>query len=461
MKTHWTTDSIFYHIYPLGLCDAPARNDFTSAPVPRLEKIYEWIPHLRELGINALYLGPLFESTAHGYDTADYFHVDRRLGRDETLANLVRELHRNGIKVILDGVFNHVGRDFWAFRDLQQNGESSRFRDWFQGVDFSARSQFGDAFRYEGWNGNFDLVKLNPHSPEVRDHLFHAIRSWVQDFEIDGLRLDVADCLDPQFMRELSTFCHSLDPDFWLMGEVVHGDYNNWANPAMLDSVTNYEAYKGLYSSLADKNYFEIAYSLKRQFGKGGMYRDLTLYNFADNHDVNRVASSLKNPRHLYPLYCLLFTMPGTPSIYYGSEWGLEGARTPTDDRPLRPALSLNQLRETSPQPELPAALARLASIRLNTSALRHGDYAEIFVASEQFAFSRSTQHESVIVLLNAAAVDVPFDVSVSLPDGTRLVDLLNPADEFRVEGGRLRVEKVHPCWSRILQVKNSGLLPT
>jgi glycosidase len=453
MKTHWTTDSIFYHIYPLGLCDAPARNDFTSAPVSRLEKLYEWIPHLRELGVNALYLGPLFESTAHGYDTADYFHVDRRLGTDETLANLVTELHRNGIKVILDGVFNHVGRDFWAFRDLQQNGESSHFCDWFQGVDFSARSQFGDAFRYEGWNGNYDLVKLNPHSSEVRDHLFHAIRSWVQDFEIDGLRLDVADCLDPQFMRDLSTFCHSLDPNFWLMGEVVHGDYNNWANPAMLDSVTNYEAYKGLYSSLADKNYFEIAHTLKRQFGQGGVYRNLTLYNFADNHDVNRVASSLTNPQHLYPLYCLLFTMPGIPSIYYGSEWGLAGARTPSDDHALRPALSLNQLREASPQPNLPAVLARLASIRLNTSALRHGDYTEIFVASEQFAFSRNMPHESIIVLLNATTTDSAFDIPVSLPDGTRLVDLLNPADEFHVENGRLRVEKVHSCWGRILKV--------
>jgi glycosidase len=454
MKPHWTTDSIFYHIYPLGFCGAPERNDFTSASVPRLEKIYEWIPHLRDLGVTALYLGPLFESTAHGYDTADYFHVDRRLGTDETLANLVGELHRNGIKVILDGVFNHVGRDFWAFRDLQQNGASSRFCSWFQGLDFSACSQFGDFFRYEGWNGNFDLVKLNPHSPEVRDHLFHAIRSWVQDFEIDGLRLDVADCLDPQFMRDLSTFCHSLDPDFWLMGEVVHGDYNHWANPAMLDSVTNYEAYKGLYSSLADKNYFEIAYSLKRQFGRGGVYCDLALYNFADNHDVNRVVSNLKNPQHLYPLYCLLFTMPGVPSIYYGSEWGLDGIRSPGDDRPLRPALDLNQLRAASPHPNLPATLARLASIRRNSSALRHGDYKEVFVASEQFSFSRSTKHETVIVLLNAAETDAPFDIPIPLPDGTRLIDLLNPDAEFHVAGGRLRAERVCPCWGRILQTK-------
>jgi cyclomaltodextrinase / maltogenic alpha-amylase / neopullulanase len=452
MKNHWINDAIFYHIYPLGFCSAPERNDFASAPVPRLEKIYEWIPHLRGLGVNALYLGPLFESTAHGYDTADYFHVDRRLGTDQTLANLVGELHRNGIRVILDGVFNHVGRDFWAFRDLRQNGQASRFCSWFQEIDFSARSQCGDAFRYEGWNGNFDLVKLNPHSPEVRDHLFHAIRQWVEDFDIDGLRLDVADCLNPQFMRELSAFCHTLKPDFWLMGEVVHGDYNKWANPAMLDSVTNYEAYKGLYSSLADKNYFEIAYSLKRQFGQGGIYRDLALYNFADNHDVNRVASNLKNPRHLYPLYCLLFTMPGVPSIYYGSEWGLEGLRTPADDRPLRPALDLNQLRADSTQPDLPAAIGRFASIRRDAPALQHGDYKEVFVASEQFAFARSTESETVIVLLNAADHDAPFDIPLAMPNGTRLVDLLNPGDEFRVEAGRLRVEKVHSCWGRILK---------
>ena len=454
MKTHWTNESIFYHIYPLGFCGAPERNDFASAPVPRLEKVHEWIGHLRELQVNALYLGPVFESTAHGYDTADYFRVDRRLGTNETLVNLVKDLHNNGVKVILDGVFNHVGRDFWAFRDLQQNGERSAYRHWFQGVDFNSRSPFGDSFGYEGWNGNYDLVKLNLHSPEVKDHLFQAIRQWVLEFDIDGLRLDVADCLDHQFMRELSTFCHNLRPDFWLMGEVVHGDYNKWANPTMLDSVTNYENYKGLYSSLADKNYFEIAYSLNRQFGSGGLYRNLNLYNFADNHDVDRVASSLKDPKHLYPLYCLLFTMPGIPSIYYGSEWGLEGKRTPKDDRPLRPALDLSLLRSASPQPNLPSAIAQLARIRLDLPALRYGDYTELYVASQQFAFSRKTDDDIAIVLLNSASTDASFDIPVSLPHGTQLVDLLNPNDEFRVDSGHLRVAKVYPCWGRILQVK-------
>ena len=454
MQTHWSSDSIFYHIYPLGFCAAPARNDFSSAPIPRLDKIRGWIGHLRELQVNALYLGPLFESSAHGYDTADYYHVDRRLGTDGTLAELSAELHRNGIRLILDGVFNHVGRDFWAFRDLQQHGAGSAYRHWFQGLDFNARSPYGDPFSYEGWNGNYDLARLNLHNPEVREHLFGAIRSWQRDFAIDGLRLDVADCLDKQFMRELSAFCRSLSPDFWLMGEVVHGNYNDWANPAMLDSVTNYECYKGLYSSLVDKNYFEIAWSLKRQSGPAGLYRDLNLYNFADNHDVERVASSLKDPAQLFPLYCLLFSMPGVPSIYYGSEWGLQARRTPTDDRPLRPALELDQLRAASPQPELPAALARLARLRLASPALRCGDYNELFVAPQQFAFSRSSADESVIVLLNAASSAAPFDLPLPLPDGTRLLDLLNPTDEFQVNAGRLRVDKVWPCWARILKVQ-------
>lgn len=453
MKKHWASDSIFYHIYPLGFCGAPEQNDRTLTPVSRLEKISSWIPHLRNLHVNALYLGPLFESTAHGYDTADYYHVDRRLGTNETLAKLTRELHTHGIKVVLDGVFNHVGRDFWAFRDVQQHGKESRFCGWFQGLDFSKRSPFGDSFSYEGWSGNFDLVKLNLHTEEVRQHLFQAIQYWVEEFEIDGLRLDVADCLDTQFMRDLRTFCHSLDPDFWLMGEVIHGNYADWANPAMLHSVTNYEAYKGLYSSLVDKNYFEIAYSLNREFGKDGIYREIALYNFADNHDVDRVATSLKNPHHLYPLYCLLFTMPGVPSIYYGSEWGLEGKRTNTTDRPLRPNLDLSQLQRNSPQPDLPKVIARLAAIRLQSLALRYGDYKEIFAAAEQLAFSRSIENETTIVILNATT-KTPSDIRIpiSLPNGTCFTDLLNPNDKFHVIDHHLTIKEIHSYWARILQ---------
>ncbi len=406
------------------------------------------------MGVNALYLGPLFESTAHGYDTADYYRVDRRLGDNQTLAWLTADLHRQGIHVILDGVFNHVGRDFWAFRDVQAYRERSAYRDWFQGLAFTGESPYHDPFTYEGWHGYYDLVKLALRHPAVKEHLFQAIAQWVREFEIDGLRLDVADCLDLDFLRELAAFCRSLRPDFWLMGEVIHGDYRIRANAEMLDSVTNYECYKGLYSSHVDKNYFEIAYALNRQFGEGGIYRDLPLYNFADNHDVNRVASNLTNPAHLHPLYCLLFTMPGVPSLYYGSEWGLEGRRSDHDDRPLRPALNPDIVARTGPHPELAGTIARLAEIRHATPALRYGDYRQLSVNSQQFAFARQTPEEYIVVLLNAADTPAAFTVPVPEHTGSRLVDLLNPGDTFPVRNGQAVINPVWPCWARILKAE-------
>jgi len=449
MQTHWIDETIFYHIYPLGFCGAPMANDFTSPPVPRLEKIYQWIDHMRGLQVNALYLGPVFESGTHGYDTADYWSVDRRLGTNQTLADLIQELHRRGIRVILDGVFNHVGRNFWAFRDVQQNVECSARRDWFYRLDFNARSPYGDPFCYEGWNGNYDLVKLNLRAPEVKAHLFQAIQHWMQTFEIDGLRVDAADQIDPQFLHELSAFCHALRPDFWLVGEVIHGDYNHWANPRMLDSVTNYECYKGLYSSFVDKNFFEIAYSLNREFGPQGLYRSLPLYAFADNHDVNRVASQLTQPAHLYPLYCLLFTMPGVPSIYYGSEFGLTGKRTPQEDSALRPCLDLNALQQSCPQPQLPATLARLAALRQNLPALQLGDYEQVWVNHEQLIFARTIAGQTVYVAINASEtpIEVQFDL---LKPAASLQDTLNDGERFSVQNNRCRLT-LPPYWARVL----------
>ena len=449
---HWAFDSIFYHIYPLGLCGAPQRNDFISPANHRLEQIHEWIPHIKSLGVNALYLGPVFESSAHGYDTADYYHVDRRLGSDETLQQLSAALHDNGIRLVLDGVFNHVGRDFWAFRDVLKNGESSAYRDWFANLRFDGSSPYGDPFTYDGWAGHYDLVKLNLGNPHVKAHLFQAIDTWVRDFYVDGLRLDAADVIDPNFLHELSGFTRQLRPDFWLMGEVVHGDYRHWANPQMLDSVTNYECYKGLYSSLVDANYFEIAYALNRQFGEDGLYRGPPLYNFADNHDVNRVASNLENPAHLYPLYYLLFTMPGVPSIYYGSEWGILGEKRNGDDRPLRPALELSAAKQNSAHPDLAETIARLARIRRENSALRNGTYQQLYVSHEQLAFARTTPAQKVVVVLNSS--DQPEALDISFPWGgvSRVFDLLNRGESFQASNQTLNII-IPPNWAKILEI--------
>ena len=451
-STHWAEEAVFYHIYPLGFCGAPTRNDFRSAPVPRLEKLLGWIPHLQALDVNAVYLGPLFESSAHGYDTADYYHLDRRLGDDATLARVCDGLHRAGMRIILDGVFNHVGRDFWAFRDVRARGSASPYCGWFH-LDFGGRSTYGDQFAYQGWNGHYDLVKLNLANPEVRGHLFEAVRTWQRDLGLDGLRLDTADCLDFDFMQALRSFTRSLRPDFWLMGEVIHGDYRRWANPGTLDSVTNYECYKGLYSSLAERNYFEIAYALNRQFGPDGLYRGLTLYNFADNHDVDRVASRLHTPAHLYPLYCLLFSMPGVPSLYYGSEWGLEGRRGPGDDAPLRPCLDLGEVQRRAPQPDLPRVLARLSAVRRASPALMHGDYRPLHVSAEQLAFLRSGRGESVVVAINAAAA--PVRLELRLPVGaSRAVDLLEAGAALPVRDGKLDLDPLPSRWARFLRLE-------
>ncbi|MBI4774269.1 MAG: alpha-amylase [Deltaproteobacteria bacterium] len=450
--THWARESIFYHIYPLGFCGAPPRNDFTSPAVPRLERLHEWIGHWEELEVNALYLGPVFESTAHGYDTADFQKVDRRLGTNETLARLVHALKQRRFRVILDGVFHHVGRNFPAFRDVRQRLDTSDFRHWFSGLSFNSASPFGDPFSYEGWNGHFDLVKLNLSNPDLKAHLFQSVESWILEYGIDGLRLDAADCLDPEFLRALASFCKKIRPDFWLMGEVVRGDYRRWANAQMLDSVTNYECYKGLYSSHVDRNYFEIAYALHRQFGENGLYPDLPLYNFADNHDVNRVTSNLTERRHLYPLYCLLFTMPGVPSIYYGSEWGIEGRRSSNGDRALRPALDLTKTRSQCPYPDLARTIARLARIRKESPALKYGNYRQLLVSHEQLAFLRHTPDEAVVTVLNAAGKTVPVRFPSPFPRGVRLTDLLNPGEEFQVRGDVVDIPAVYPHWARILR---------
>lgn len=442
--THWAFHSIFYHLYPFGLCDAPHRNDFQSTPQPRLKRLHVWLDHIQALGANALYLGPVFESSTHGYDTADYYNVDRRLGENATLSAFSADLHQRGMRLILDGVFNHVGRDFWAFRDVQHFQQQSAYVDWFYNLRFGQRNSYGDPFSYEGWNGYLQLVKLNLRNPAVRAHLFEAIATWVREFDIDGLRLDAADCLEEDFLIELARFCRGLKPDFFLVGEVVHGDYRHWAAPDRLDAVTNYECYKGLYSSHVDQNYFEIAYSLNRQFGKEGLYRNLPLYAFADNHDVSRVASLLTDPAHLYPLYLLLMSMPGTPSIYYGSEWGLTGVKETGGDWNLRPAL------DPAPWNDLTRAIARLAAVRRSLPALCEGDYQQVFVQPLQLAFCRTAGKQTALVVVNASHEPAKLEIPLPVP-GEHWVDVLNPGRQGNRSGQTLRLNEVPACWGQIL----------
>jgi cyclomaltodextrinase len=416
----WIKESIFYQFYTLGFCGVLEQNSIYNDE-NRLIKIEKCIPHLKEMSVNAIYFSPIFESSYHGYDTKEYYKIDRRLGTNEDFRELCKRLHENNIKVILDGVFNHVGREFWAFKDVQKNGKNSKYCGWFANLNFDGRSPMGDEFSYQSWNGCYDLVKLNLRNQEVLDHLLSAVNTWIDEFDIDGLRLDAADSIEFEFFKVLKKFTERKKNDFWLMGEVIHGDYNRWVNSDSLDSVTNYECYKGIYSSHNDKNYFEIAYSLNRLFGAGGIYKNLCLYNFVDNHDVNRLASTLKKTEYIYNVYTLLYTIPGVPSIYYGSEYGIKGVKGKGTDLPLRPELELEKIDE--PDYKLFELIKRLGEIRIKNEALKYGTYEQVVVKNEQFVFSRTSKDQKIYVILNLSDKECKLDFEITFKKGIDLLD--------------------------------------
>jgi glycosidase len=390
----WAYESSFYQIYPLGFCGAPFEND--GVLTSRILKVKDWIPHIKKLNCNAIYFSPIFESDTHGYNTRDYFKIDSRLGTNEDFADVAKALHENGIKVVLDGVFNHVGRGFWAFQDVLKNRWDSPYKDWFN-INFDGNSCYNDGLWYEGWEGNYDLVKLNLRNEAVIQHIFEAVASWIRDYDIDGLRLDVAYCLDHDFLRRLRSHCYGIKDDFLLLGELLHGDYNQFVNESMLDSCTNYNCYKGLYSSFNSMNMFEIIHSLLRQFGpeQWTLYKGKHFLNFVDNHDVTRVASILTNEKHLPLIYALCYGMPGMPCVYYGSEWGAKAEKSQGD-----PAL-----RACFDEPvwnELCDWISKLSKAHINSNALCYGDFRSVLLTNKQCIFERKTDSERVLVAINA-----------------------------------------------------------
>ena len=431
----WAENAVFYQIYPLGLCGAPEINDAPpefpkngqsdghghaggyghsaangygdsdalpanekpSAAENRLQKLEAWLPHVQKLGADAIYFCPVFESDSHGYDTRDFRAIDRRLGSNADFQRLCRRCHEREIRVVIDAVFNHVGRNFWAFRDVRERKWDSPYKDWFH-INFGGNSAYNDGFWYEGWEGHYNLVKLNLRNPAVVDYLLDCVRFWTEEFDIDGLRLDVAYCLDKDFLRRLRQFTDSLKVEFFLLGETLHGDYNQWVNAEMLYSCTNYECYKGLYSSFNSMNLFEIVHSLKRQFGPEywTLYKGKHLLCFADNHDVTRVASILENKRHLPLLYALMFGMPGIPCVYYGSEWGAEAKKQKGSDSNLRPAFDAPQWNDLTDQ------IARMANAHRKSKALCQGDFQDLVLTNRQTVFRRRCDEETVLVAVNA-----------------------------------------------------------
>ena len=412
----WAENAVFYQIFPLGLCGAPQQND--GQLVHRITALKDWAAHVERLGADAVYLSPVFESDEHGYDTRDYRTLDCRLGTNEDFKDVVRTFHKHGVRVVIDAVFNHVGRNFWAFRDVREKKWESPYKDWFC-LNFDGNTAYNDGFWYEAWEGCYNLVKLNLRNPAVADYLIDTVQYWVDEFDVDGLRLDVAYCLDLDFIRRLRAFADRVKPEFFLVGETLHGDYNRWVGDGLLHSCTNYECYKGLYSSFNSMNLFEIVHSLKRQFGPEPwtLYKGKHLLCFADNHDVGRIASILTEPKHLPLLYALMFGMPGIPCVYYGSEWGEQAKKQSGSDWNLRPAFDAPQWND------LTDWIARLAKAHRESPALCHGDFTDKVLTNRQTIFQRRVDGERVLVAVNADSQ--PYRAHCDYGCG-RAVDLLS-----------------------------------
>lgn len=428
----WYDEAVFYHIYPLGLAGAPKQNDY-GEPVHRLNTLLPWVDHIKEIGGSALYIGPLFESVGHGYETTDYKKLDSRLGTNEDLTAFVAYCHEQGIKVIFDGVFNHTGRDFFAFKDIQANRENSQYKDWYCNVNFWGNNEYNDGFSYDNWGGYNLLVKLNQKNPAVVDYICDVIRFWVSEFDVNGIRLDAADVLDFDFMKALRRTANEVKPDFWLMGEVIHGDYSRWVNGETLHSVTNYTLHKALYSGHNDHNYFEIAHTVRRLQNMG----TLKLYNFVDNHDVERIYTKLTNKAHFAPVHVLLYTLPGVPSIYYGSEFGIEGRKEYGSDDSLRPALNIEDYKDSVKTNPCTALIAALGKVRQAVPALSYGSYDELMLTNRQFAYARDLDGTRVIVSVNND--DAPAGMHLAAGNCTAYIGALS-GEKVSVQDGHINI---------------------
>jgi glycosidase len=303
----WVAGRTWYHVFALRAASA-------------MSEISAWLDHIEYLGGGGLLLTPLFESSSHGYDTVDPFAVDARLGTEADLVALIDAAHARDIKVVLDGVFNHVGRAFPAFVDVLEHRQSSRFRDWFV-IDFDGDGP--DGFSYRDFEGHHELVALNHANDEVRAWAVDVATYWL-DRGVDGWRLDAAYRVPVDFWRYFTSSVKHEHAQTFLFGEMIHGDYAAFVRASGLDSVTQYELHKAVWSALNDANFFELSWALTRHAGFVATFPPVT---FAGNHDVSRIRTQLTTKAHLAHALALLFTVPGVPCIYYGDELAFDGRK--------------------------------------------------------------------------------------------------------------------------------------
>jgi len=338
-EPEWVRHVIWWHVYPLGFTGAEDRLDLLAGPVRhRLPHLQGWLDHVLELGASGIALGPIFASETHGYDTVDHYRIDPRLGDDTDIDALLASASDRGIRVLFDGVFNHVGRSHPAFQSVLDDGPGADTASWFRlrWPDGPDSWRPGVEPEYDDFEGHHHLVALNHAEPAVVDHIADVMNHWL-DRGISGWRLDAAYAVPAAFWAQVADRVRARHPDAYLMGEVIHGDYADLPTEGHLDAVTQYELWKAIWSSLNDHNFHELAHALGRHNDFLDAFVPLT---FLGNHDVTRIASRLDEPAHLFLAVVLLATLGGTPAIYAGDEHAFRGVKEDRagGDDAVRPA---------------------------------------------------------------------------------------------------------------------------
>ena len=305
----WVEHAIWWQVYPLGFVGAFPADPVPTADEHRLRRIASWFDHALELGASGIALGPVFASQTHGYDTVDHFAIDPRLGDDSDFDHLIAEARGRGLRILLDGVFNHVGTEFGRHRDAVAGGDDSWFR--------KGRNGFAT---FEGHDG---LITLNHRNPAVVDYVVDVMLHWLRR-GADGWRLDAAYAVPDAFWAEVLPRVRSEFADAWFVGEVIHGDYAGTVAASTFDSVTQYELWKAVWSSLNDGNFHELDHALTRHDEFLETFVPMT---FLGNHDVTRIASQLDDERYVGHALALLLTIGGTPTVYAGDEWAYRGVK--------------------------------------------------------------------------------------------------------------------------------------
>ncbi|QEN14175.1 alpha-amylase family glycosyl hydrolase [Mycolicibacterium sp. ELW1] len=405
----WVRHAIWWHVYPLGFVGA-----FPAAEPPgpgehRLRRLVDWLDHAVELGASGLALGPVFASRTHGYDTTDHFRIDPRLGDDDDFDHLVSEAHQRGLRVLLDGVFNHVGTEF------------ERYQRAVEGSDPEARSWFrGRPGHFHTFEGHGELITLNHKSPAVVDYTVDVMNHWLAR-GADGWRLDAAYAVPESFWAQVLPRVREAHPDAWFVAEVIHGDYAAFVDGSGVDSVTQYELWKAIWSSLNDGNFHELDWALQRHNDFLARFAPLT---FVGNHDVTRIASKLDRPEQVAHALVLLFTTGGVPSVYAGDELGYRGVKEERagGDDAVRPEFGAPPVPLDAAGRETWNLHQYLIGLRRRNPWLYEAKTTALQVDNRGYAYETRNGDDALIVALNIDDVPMALPVATLIGRQAQLV---------------------------------------